>query len=161
MNENISDQELAAEFLQRISADDEDAAFDLAQFCMARVVKKDVEAMLHIIEGLARASAARGSTHAKVFLDEDWAALRAVLLKRLRREFKSRSTKETIPLNEQASKAFRSALNNACGEINEAARLSTEIFAGDELREVRRELARLTEMIDSRVLVHLKDGDAE
>ena len=89
MNENISDQELAAEFFQRISADDEDAAFDLAQLYMARVVKKDFEAMLHVIEGLARASAARGSTHAKVFLDEDWAGLRAVLLNRLQREFKS------------------------------------------------------------------------
>jgi hypothetical protein len=89
MNENINDQELAAEFFQRISADDEDAAFDLAQFYMARVVKKDVEAMLHVIEGLARVSAARGSTHAKVFLDEDWAGLRPVLLNRLKREFKS------------------------------------------------------------------------
>ena len=86
-NENITDQELAAEFFQRISANDEDAAFDLAQFYMARVVKKDVEAMLHVIEGLARASAARGSAHAKVFLDEDWLELRAVLLKRLTREF--------------------------------------------------------------------------
>ena len=64
-------------------------------------------------------------------------------------------------MNKQASKAFRSALNNACGEINEAARLSTEIFADDELREITRELARLMEMIDSRVLVRLKDGDAE
>jgi hypothetical protein len=86
MNEDISDQELAAEFLQRISAGDEDAAFDLAQFYMARVVRKDVEAMLHVIEGLARASAARGSTDAKTFLDKDWAGLRAVLLKRLQRD---------------------------------------------------------------------------
>ncbi|HEV7606574.1 MAG TPA: hypothetical protein VGO61_04520 [Steroidobacteraceae bacterium] len=85
-NEDITDQDLAAEFFQRISADDEDAAFDLAQFYMARVVKKDAEAMLHVIEGLARASAARGSTHAKVFLEEDWSGLRPVLLKRLNRQ---------------------------------------------------------------------------
>lgn len=86
-NENITDQELAEEFFARISADDDDAAFDLAQFYMARVVKKDPEAMLHVIEGLARASAARGSAHAKVFLQEDWSGLRPVLLKRLRRLF--------------------------------------------------------------------------
>ena len=52
--------------------------------------------------------------------------------------------------------AFRAALNNACGEINEAARLAPDIFSGDELKLVRRELARLMEVIDSQVLVHLK-----
>jgi hypothetical protein len=50
--------------------------------------------------------------------------------------------------------AFR-ALNNACGEINEAARLAPDIFSGDELKLVRRELARLMEVMDSQVLVHL------
>jgi hypothetical protein len=52
--------------------------------------------------------------------------------------------------------AFRAALNNACGEINEAAGLAPDIFAGDKLKLVRRELARLMEAIDSQVLVHLK-----
>jgi hypothetical protein len=56
-----------------------------------------------------------------------------------------------------AKEAFRAALNNACGEINEAARLSTEIFTADELKAVRRELARLMEIIDSQVLDRLKD----
>ena len=84
VNENISDEELVAEFFERISSDDEDAALDLAQFYMARVVKKDAEAMLHVIEGLARASAARGSAHAKAFLEENWAGLRPILLRRLR-----------------------------------------------------------------------------
>ena len=51
--------------------------------------------------------------------------------------------------------AFRAALNNACGEIDEAARLAPDIFSGDELTLVRRELARLMEVIDSKVLVHL------
>jgi hypothetical protein len=51
--------------------------------------------------------------------------------------------------------AFRAALNNACGEINEAARLAPDIFSGDELKLVRRELARLLETIDSQVLIHL------
>lgn len=84
MKENISDEELVAEFFERISSDDEDAALDLAQFYMARVVKKDAEAMLHVIEGLARASAARGSAHAKAFLEENWPGLRPILRRRLR-----------------------------------------------------------------------------
>jgi hypothetical protein len=53
------------------------------------------------------------------------------------------------------AKAFREALNNACGEINEAALLSTEIFSGQELSHVRRELARLMETIDSQILARL------
>ena len=47
---------------------------------------------------------------------------------------------------------FRNALNNACGEINEAARLSNDIFKEDELKLARRELARLMEIIDSKIL---------
>jgi hypothetical protein len=47
---------------------------------------------------------------------------------------------------------FRQALNNACGEINEAARLSSDIFNGEQLEQVRRELARLMEAIESRLL---------
>jgi hypothetical protein len=59
-------------------------------------------------------------------------------------------------MNIIAKEAFATALNNACGEINEAARLSSEIFSGENLQVVRRELARLMEIIDSRVLVHLE-----
>lgn len=60
-------------------------------------------------------------------------------------------------MNKQASQdAFRAALNNACGEINEAARLSSEIFTADELKAVRRELARLMEIIELQVLDRLK-----
>jgi hypothetical protein len=47
---------------------------------------------------------------------------------------------------------FRQALNNACGEINEAARLSSDIFNGEQLEQVRRELTRLMEAIESRLL---------
>jgi len=56
----------------------------------------------------------------------------------------------------QAVDAFRSALNSACGELNEAARLATELFSGDELKLVRRELARLMVAIRSDVLSRLK-----
>jgi hypothetical protein len=55
----------------------------------------------------------------------------------------------------QVIESFRAALNNACGEINEAARLAPDIFSGDKLKLIRRELARLMEVIDSGVLVHL------
>lgn len=53
--------------------------------------------------------------------------------------------------------AFRQALNKACGEIDEAAGLSQEIFEGDTLKSVRRELARLMEQIDTKFLIHLQD----
>jgi hypothetical protein len=63
--------------------------------------------------------------------------------------------KETVPLSEKDRKAFKGALNKACGEINEAAKLSSEIFDGDELKMVRRELARLMEIIDLQLLARL------
>jgi hypothetical protein len=62
-------------------------------------------------------------------------------------------------LSELARKAFRDALNNACGEVNEAARVSTELFEGEELKSVRRELARLMEVIESQLLARLPHDD--
>lgn len=59
-------------------------------------------------------------------------------------------------MNKQDQEAFRAALNNACGEINEAARLSKIIFDGEDLKLVRRELARLLEIIDSKLLERLE-----
>ena len=79
--------ELVVDCLQRISSGDRNAAFDLAQFYMSRVVKRDVEVMLDVIEGLARQSAVLGSEESKLFLEEDWTELRLVLGKRLAREF--------------------------------------------------------------------------
>lgn len=58
-------------------------------------------------------------------------------------------------MSNKSTEEFRQALNNACGEINEAARLSNDIFGGDELQEVRKELARLMSTIDSRLLSRL------
>ena len=63
-------------------------------------------------------------------------------------------------MSNQSKEEFRAALNNACGEINEAARLSTEMFSGDQLKTVRRELARLMEIIDWKVLVYLDEDKA-
>ena len=59
------------------------------------------------------------------------------------------------PVNPEKAKAFRHALNNACGEIDEAL-LSTELFSGQELQLVRRELARLMEIIDMKILARLR-----
>lgn len=58
-------------------------------------------------------------------------------------------------MSSKSTDEFRQALNNACGEINEAARLSSDIFGGDELEQVRSELARLMTAIDSRLLSRL------
>jgi hypothetical protein len=62
-------------------------------------------------------------------------------------------------LNTQSRNAFRAALNNACGEINEAAQLSADIFSAEELAMVRRELARLMETIDSKLLNRVSRDD--
>jgi len=82
---DISDREIVAEFFERIDQRDEEAAFDLAQFCLPRIVEGNFDAMLDTIEGLSRASANLGSPHAQAFLSEDWTSLRAILLRRLRR----------------------------------------------------------------------------
>ena len=50
---------------------------------------------------------------------------------------------------------FRAALNAACGEVSEAAKISLELFEGERLNTVQRELARLMEIIDGKILVHL------
>lgn len=91
MEENSAEMnhELVRECLERISSGDKDAAFDLAQLYMTRVVKQDVEVMLLAIEGLARQSAALGSTEARDFLAGEWSELKQVLARRLERTFRS------------------------------------------------------------------------
>lgn len=93
MDENAAqvNHELIRACLDRISSGDKDAAFDLAQLYMTRVVQKDVHAMLSVVEGLARQSIALGSTEAKDFLEGDWPQLRQVLERRLNRTFLSDS----------------------------------------------------------------------
>jgi hypothetical protein len=58
-------------------------------------------------------------------------------------------------LNRQKVEEFRASLDKACGEIDEAARLSGELFQGNDLSRVRRELARLMEIIDGEILSRL------
>jgi len=64
-------------------------------------------------------------------------------------------------LSEQSRQAFEQALNNACGEIDEAARFSKDIFEGDELRAVRRELGRLMQIIETEILSRLTPRDKD
>ena len=59
-------------------------------------------------------------------------------------------------MSDQAKDAFRATLNNACNKINEAARLSVDIFQGDDLKAVRRELARIMEIVEAQLLARLK-----
>jgi hypothetical protein len=51
----------------------------------------------------------------------------------------------------ELKRLFEEALDNARGGINDAARLSPEIFEGDELTSILRELARLTGIINDRI----------
>jgi hypothetical protein len=66
------------------------------------------------------------------------------------------ATKETWELNKKSVEEFKHALNTACGEINEAARLAGDVFEGESLKAVRRELARLMEIVDAKILIHLE-----
>lgn len=47
---------------------------------------------------------------------------------------------------------FRNAIEALCGEANEAARLSPDLFSEDELYTVKRELARILEIVEMKVL---------
>ena len=89
MNEDAAqiNHALIEECLDRITAGDKDAAFDLAQLYLTRVVHKDIAAILSVVDGLARQSATLGSTDAAGFLKDDWPDLRMVIEKRLKRTF--------------------------------------------------------------------------
>lgn len=58
-------------------------------------------------------------------------------------------------MNSKDVEAFRASLDAACGEINEAARISEKLFEGENLQVVRRELARLMEIIEAKILTRL------
>jgi hypothetical protein len=59
-------------------------------------------------------------------------------------------------LSKSNEELFRESLNSACGEVSEAAKLSLELFEGERLKAVRRELARIMEIIDGQILIHLE-----
>jgi len=48
----------------------------------------------------------------------------------------------------QQARDFLNAVENLCGEANEAARLANSLFEGAQLNEVRRALARCMELVD-------------
>ena len=59
---------------------------------------------------------------------------------------------EIVQLSNKEAIQFKEALDKLCGEANEAARLSSILFKGDESKVVRRELARLMEVVESRII---------
>lgn len=60
-------------------------------------------------------------------------------------------------MSTENAELFLAALNRACGEVDEAAKLSKTIFADEEeIREVRRELGRLMTQIDLRIIPVLR-----
>ncbi|HEU5136440.1 MAG TPA: hypothetical protein VFU13_14920 [Steroidobacteraceae bacterium] len=59
-------------------------------------------------------------------------------------------------MSKSKEELVREALNSACGEVTEAAKLSLDLIEGERLDNVRRELARIMEIIDGQILVHLE-----
>lgn len=47
---------------------------------------------------------------------------------------------------------FSSIIEKICGEANEAAHLAADLFDGEELQVVRRELARMMEISEAKIL---------
>ncbi|MEM7612852.1 MAG: hypothetical protein AAF270_14305 [Pseudomonadota bacterium] len=47
---------------------------------------------------------------------------------------------------------FSSIIDRICGEANEAACLAADLFDGEELQVVRRELARMMEISEAKIL---------
>jgi hypothetical protein len=59
-------------------------------------------------------------------------------------------------MSETDATQFIESLNKLCGEASEAARLSPNIFTDDELKQVKRHLAKCMEIIDGEVIPILK-----
>ncbi|MGO1071079.1 hypothetical protein [Lysobacter sp. CA199] len=60
-------------------------------------------------------------------------------------------------MSREIAEFFLAALNKACGEIDQAATYSEALFSDEEERKsVRRELARLMNQIDSRIIPVLR-----
>ena len=53
---------------------------------------------------------------------------------------------------DQRARDFVNAINRLCGEANEAANLAVELFDEEELKIVRRGLARMMEISEAKIL---------
>ena len=53
---------------------------------------------------------------------------------------------------DERARDFTTAINRLCGVANEAARLAVELFDEEELKIVRRELARMMEISEAKIL---------
>lgn len=68
---------------------------------------------------------------------------------------------EIVPLNKSADKLLLEALGNICAEANEAARLATLVIKSDESAlRFRRDLAKIMEIVDCRLLPSISKGDS-
>ena len=54
--------------------------------------------------------------------------------------------------NEDSTELLRQALENICSEANEAARLASIVLAPDNASTFRRELARIMEIVDGKLI---------
>ena len=59
---------------------------------------------------------------------------------------------EIAQLNKSSRDRFIDALNNLCGEANEAALHATDLLADSELIQARRELARIMEIVEGKLM---------
>ena len=59
---------------------------------------------------------------------------------------------ETVQSNRSPRDRFIDALNNLCGEANEAALHATDLLADSELMQARRELARIMEIVEGKLM---------
>lgn len=59
---------------------------------------------------------------------------------------------ETVQSNKSSRDLFIDALNNLCGEANEAALHAPNLLADSELLQARRELARIMEIVEGKLM---------
>ena len=76
--------ELMSDSLSRISRGDADGALNLAYLLLSHFHEKDCLLQLAAIEALATVAMLGGSSEAKSFLDERWAAMREIYERRLK-----------------------------------------------------------------------------
>lgn len=65
---------------------------------------------------------------------------------------------ETVQLNNK--KQFQDVIEKLCGEANEAAKIASSIFKDDDLAIVLRELARIMEVAEAKILPIAKKQEA-
>ena len=60
--------------------------------------------------------------------------------------------KGIVQLNKEEALKFKDAIDKLCGEANEAAQIAPAVFKDDELKRIKRELARLMEVVELHII---------